>query len=782
MSWTAADWRESLPGFLLGLVGLGGVCLGVVWPGAGLLFIALVAICWVTYRDPRAGLWPALTLFFFAGLLKLSLAAWGDPLGADPKTVGAAAADLGLAIPVAAVIAEDGGRALRAIWGRSARWERIAYCAFVLWLGLSVIQIFVREPLGGFEGFRLTQMYVILVPVGAILFGGGRSSVRPLLWVCFVVCAYAVVRVITGPLEVERSFVTSGDPAALFGQTFRAVGSFQSAVALASFVTPALVFALVLAMRDRANRVLASATAALAAVAVLASYVRVSLIAIVIAIGLALLLGRGRSGHGTALRAILRTAAVAGVVLVLALVASLSVPYAKDRFETLLNPGNDRSLQLRFNTWEHAFHEFENAPLGAGLGQVGHAAQEGGNPSSTTDNSFLKVLVEQGALGFLAYTAGLVGMLALAGARLRRAPPQAQWLGLAALSGFVGFVLLETAGEYIEQPGKALAWLLLGIALGEAYSRSRPPADPPSSRAFRRGELGSRSRRLRAAMVAVVLVAGATATAFTLTRHASFTSSTEAFPTAHGPLGKRSDIVKWRRLAKAPSVVAGTLATLPTEASSSRIAAARLEPTARKHFSFNIVATATTPESAVLVAASLGEQLAARSAQSAIGKRPEQMVLGPRQVPQQPSTFADKLVNALPGPFPPRPSPAWVALVTVLLAALVYGAWRFVCTPPVTASFPAVAFRRLSARLGPGAWPLAGACLAAAVLLIVLTSGLTFFNDEWDVILNRPGWSLHSLLRPHNEHIYLGPVLDPSCSSKSLGCDQRRPTRSSTLA
>ena len=86
--------------------------------------------------------------------------------------------------------------------------------------------------------------------------------------------------------------------------------------------------------------------------------------------------------------------------------------------------------------------------------RLGTPLRRAATRSSTTDNSFLKVLVEQGALGFLAYTAGLVGMLALAGARLRRAPPQAQLLGLAALSGFVGFVLLETAGEYIEQPGQ----------------------------------------------------------------------------------------------------------------------------------------------------------------------------------------------------------------------------------------------------------------------------------------------------------------------------------------
>ncbi len=44
-------------------------------------------------------------------------------------------------------------------------------------------------------------------------------------------------------------------------------------------------------------------------------------------------------------------------------------------------------------------------------------------------------------------------------------------------------------------------------------------------------------------------------------------------------------------------------------------------------------------------------------------------------------------------------------------------------------------------------------------LILGLTDGLTFFLDEWSIILGRQDWSLDSLLEPHNEHIYLGPVV-----------------------
>jgi hypothetical protein len=42
---------------------------------------------------------------------------------------------------------------------------------------------------------------------------------------------------------------------------------------------------------------------------------------------------------------------------------------------------------------------------------------------------------------------------------------------------------------------------------------------------------------------------------------------------------------------------------------------------------------------------------------------------------------------------------------------------------------------------------------AAAIMLIALGWKLTFFQDVWDVLLNRQSWSAHDLLVPHNEHL-----------------------------
>ena len=55
--------------------------------------------------------------------------------------------------------------------------------------------------------------------------------------------------------------------------------------------------------------------------------------------------------------------------------------------------------------------------------------------------------------------------------------------------------------------------------------------------------------------------------------------------------------------------------------------------------------------------------------------------------------------------------------------------------------------------------PLAVAVAASGVGLLVLLSHLTFFGDDWDPLLYRRGFNLELLLRPHAEHILLGPTL-----------------------
>jgi hypothetical protein len=51
------------------------------------------------------------------------------------------------------------------------------------------------------------------------------------------------------------------------------------------------------------------------------------------------------------------------------------------------------------------------------------------------------------------------------------------------------------------------------------------------------------------------------------------------------------------------------------------------------------------------------------------------------------------------------------------------------------------------------------AVLAFALILYLGRHLTTFLYDEWNVVVNRQGWSIDTFLRPHNEHLVAAPVL-----------------------
>ena len=62
-------------------------------------------------------------------------------------------------------------------------------------------------------------------------------------------------------------------------------------------------------------------------------------------------------------------------------------------------------------------------------------------------------------------------------------------------------------------------------------------------------------------------------------------------------------------------------------------------------------------------------------------------------------------------------------------------------------------------RVNPAIALFAGAAAASSVLLIILQSHLVFLIDEWDLLIQRHGFTAHSLLDQHANHLVLGPAL-----------------------
>jgi hypothetical protein len=84
----------------------------------------------------------------------------------------------------------------------------------------------------------------------------------------------------------------------------------------------------------------------------------------------------------------------------------------------------------------------------------------------------------------------------------------------------------------------------------------------------------------------------------------------------------------------------------------------------------------------------------------------------------------------------------------------------------------------VSVRRGNLAVPvLLAAATASGVLLLYLGAGLTFFNDDWGVLLNRGGFTLDVFLLPNNEHLALVPVAIYKALQATLGMESALPYR-----
>src|SRR6185503_16692546 len=138
---------------------------------------------------------------------------------------------------------------------------------------------------------------------------------------------------------------------------------------------------------------------------------------------------------------------------------------ARERTQGLKDPLADESLKTRLDTWETVIDKIADDPLGSGLGTVGHATFTSGKDSDVfTDNSYLKIVREQGVIVGPLFILALLAFVGAIAVRLARAGPARHPIGVAAISAFVGFLLLAVMAEYFEQPGKILAWTLLGLA------------------------------------------------------------------------------------------------------------------------------------------------------------------------------------------------------------------------------------------------------------------------------------------------------------------------------
>jgi hypothetical protein len=454
-----------------------------IYPASVALAAVVAGVLALARRRPAAGFAVAVMLFGFEGSVKILLGLESTPLPGGNRAAGAAALDLMLFGSLAAVLWRDRLRAPRAVWAAVTGAERIGIGVIGAWLALSLLQIAQGGDLGrGLHGFRLFQAYTLVALGSLTVFAqpGMRAvATRVALGMGLIVSLYAAVRVAIGPSEAERAYALALPTTTQYGDKVRAIGSFTSAVGLSSFMTPLATFALVLGLLKPGLRRLAWAVGVLALIAVIGSYSRAALLGVafglacsVLVVFLAADLPRRRKLASGAVALAVGVGAYGGL-----LVASHASPQLRERARGVLNPFDDESMRLRVATWRRNFEDALRHPVGEGVGAVGAASSLDSGKVRTADNSFLKILVEQGVLGLALFAAGMGAAALLLARRLRHAAAESRALGLAALAGFVSFLGLSLAGESVEQPGKVVAWGLLGIAAAVAV-RSAAAEEP----------------------------------------------------------------------------------------------------------------------------------------------------------------------------------------------------------------------------------------------------------------------------------------------------------------
>jgi len=448
-----------------------GVALAV-WPTLTVAAAIIAAVVVLAIRYPEYAFLVSVVLFACEGSLKAMLAVEGIPLGASTNAVGAALVDTCLAVSFLGLLRHEPRARFKRVWDSLPRAGRLALGLIAGWIVISAVQaVSIGSLSEGIHGFRLVQAYVIAGMVGAILLARlPRSGLIPLLLAgLLVVAGYAVFRVVVGPSAVEESYAVSREGVITYGGVIRAAGSFSAAAGLASYLVPAAAFAFIVAVTLPRYRVLATVVFACALIAIIASYVRSG----VVALALGLLIGSGlllaQSGWDRRRRLAL-VGAVAAAFFALGLGTVIASRVSADvttRARGFVDPLADESVQQRFTTWQSTLTEIRRHPLGTGVGSVGRASAYSGDEIVPVDNSYLLLLREQGWLGGPLFIVGVVTLLvALALASLERSRAFHP-LTVAALAGASSFLALGAAGEYIEQPGKILAWLFLGIAVLE---------------------------------------------------------------------------------------------------------------------------------------------------------------------------------------------------------------------------------------------------------------------------------------------------------------------------
>ena len=365
-------------------------------------------------------------------------------------------------------------------------WFSPAVVLTLLYLLVTAAQALAADPLQqGLYAFRTAGWYmlaVVLAAYGGLAPAELRKVARGVVAASVLVGGYAVLRWLIGPADAERASAAGSTYNIVDGE-LRTFGSFQAGHALASWTAPMASFCLAACLGLPGRwRAVALAGAALCTVAVLASEVRAGLLALGVGAVLVLALhqlSRGFPGQRIGITAAAVVAAVA--VTAGAFTLAIDTDSQKERYTVLATPEEDPALQRRLQKWNDTIDQVRDRPFGTGLGASGRAHDRYSRftdlASLNLDNSYLKVVYDQGLFVLILYVAAALALLyTLVRGGLGAGAGEKAAVCVGAAGALSAFLVMSASGMYIEGLPALAVWLVTGLGIGQLASPDSAPA------------------------------------------------------------------------------------------------------------------------------------------------------------------------------------------------------------------------------------------------------------------------------------------------------------------
>ena len=309
---------------------------------------------------------------------------------------------------------------------------------------------------GGLELLRILAAVMMFIVLEQLIVN--HDVLRRVLLAAFLSLVFPLAYTLSG-------FVASGPASEVKGAFTRITGPFSTSNVFARYLMLMIIFGVALYPHlGRRLRLALGAALALSSVFLLLTYTRTAIIGTAIGVVLVGALHSRRLLLG---------------LLVLAVCAFLLVPQLSSRFTQLGEPATPadvasrNTLTWRINYWTEVLPLANSSPVtGIGLTSTQFATDEAKQPH----NDFVRAYVETGLIGFGAYLAVLVALVALGLRAVRVSPPGTLDRGVAV--GFLGcavaFVAVSLAANVLSNV--VLLWYLFAFAAAASFvARQQPP-------------------------------------------------------------------------------------------------------------------------------------------------------------------------------------------------------------------------------------------------------------------------------------------------------------------